>query len=1079
MFQFINSIVLILILTGCTIQNKIVTLAEIKLLQIIYNDLENKYKMDNDQILSGRQYWNEIIQQRNQAYQRGNYLQGIELSEKAYQYAVKKFGKNDKDTLTSINNLAVSYRKQGKYTEAELLYKHCLQLREKVLGQKHPDTIISINNLALLYYYQGRYVEAEPLYKRCLQLSDKVLRARHPDAITYINNIALLYHAQGRYFEAESQYLRCLQLSEKILPPNHPNTLTYVTNLATLYQDQGRYSEAVQANKRCLKIREDYFGSMHPETIISINNLALLYYFQGKYIEADPLYKRCLQLSEKALGAKHPDSLTYLNNLALLFKAQGRYPEAESLSKRCVQLKEEVLGPKHPDTIRSINNLALVYQAQGRYPEADVLYKKCLQLREEVLGPKHPDTLISINNLASLYNYQGKNSDAETLYKRCHKIRKKVLGPKHPDTLESIGNLASSYRLQGKYSEAEPLCKQFLKLSKKVMGPKHPYTITGINNLAILFTNQGRYLEAEQHYKRCLQISREIIGVKHPYTLSVTLNFAKCLFLLNQKQEGLHQLKKMERSLFQYTAYTLQSTQKFRVRKQFMLSKTFFQDVLFTVAFQSNDPEIKAFAGDVIFRWKCMQEEAETTMNYLIHFSKNSKIKRLGQAINNLRRQMNVFDKHVDLSFLTNELEQKELELARLSKAYDHYLKKGSSRMINLSRVLPPKTAVIELKQYQQYDLKIDKYKGVRLAAALVLPNSQSIIFEDLGKMKDIVLLFESIRSAKSQKRRQAYSKKLYDRLFGVLDKHIKQAENIYIAPDGLTHKIAFSRLILPDGRFWIERQNLCRIQTSRDLLDPPEPINQGTLVAMGGIDYDQYSGMTVKQTNQAPHNQDINRSIRRTAKMIESFVSLPSSKTEVEFIKMFYELSQQKTPLIFRETSANEYQLKHLDTPPHVLHLATHGFFLESSKDITERPMLLSGLAFAGSNLGLKGKKGPGNDDGILFAIEVSGLNLTGTELVVLSACDTGIGIIDKSEGIYGLLRSFRLAGAQNIIITLWSLNDQSAKIFFSRFYKTWLSTTNMIPSKALRETQLGYIKENKDSTLWAPYVLVGGILQ
>jgi len=399
--------------------------------------------------------------------------------------------------------------------------------------------------------------------------------------------------------------------------------------------------------------------------------------------------------------------------------------------------------------------------------------------------------------------------------------------------------------------------------------------------------------------------------------------------------------------------------------------------------------------------------------------------------------------------------------------------------MDDLKLMLPPKTAVIELKQYRHYNFKTDEFEDIRLAAALIPPNSERIILEDLGPMKDILAIFGKVRNAKKHQEKTPALKQLYSKFFGVFDQHIAQAETIFISPDGMTHNISFSSLILYDGRFWIERQNLCRIQTSRDLLDSTKPINKGTLVAMGGIDYNQYPDNELKTVTKASDHYGYTRSIKRTADKNESFDSLRFSKIEVENIKMFYQLSQQKTPLIFRGTNASEYQLKHMKSPPHILHLSTYGFYLESSEDITERPMLLSGLALAGYNLGLKGKKGPDNEDGILYAIEVAGLDLSGTELVVLSACDTGKGTIDYSEGVYGLLRAFRLAGAQNIMMTLWSLQDQSASEFLTSFYKTWLSQSNMTPLNALRKTQLYFIKQNKDSTLWAPYVMVGGKLQ
>jgi len=172
---------------------------------------------------------------------------------------------------------------------------------------------------------------------------------------------------------------------------------------------------------------------------------------------------------------------------------------------------------------------------------------------------------------------------------------------------------------------------------------------------------------------------------------------------------------------------------------------------------------------------------------------------------------------------------------------------------------------------------------------------------------------------------------------------------------------------------------------------------------------------------------------------------------------------------------------LKTLATPPRVLHLATHGFYLSEKSGIVDRPMVLSGLALAGANQGLKGQAGPDGEDGILYALEVQDLNLEDTELVALSACDTGKGTLDYSEGVYGLTRAFRTAGARNVLMSLWPLGDQSAREFMARFYRTWLNGPKPKDlAVALRETQLSFIQDEneslRDPRIWAPFVLIEG---
>nr|VFK25898.1 MAG: CHAT domain-containing protein [Candidatus Kentron sp. MB]VFK27269.1 MAG: CHAT domain-containing protein [Candidatus Kentron sp. MB]VFK75117.1 MAG: CHAT domain-containing protein [Candidatus Kentron sp. MB] len=254
------------------------------------------------------------------------------------------------------------------------------------------------------------------------------------------------------------------------------------------------------------------------------------------------------------------------------------------------------------------------------------------------------------------------------------------------------------------------------------------------------------------------------------------------------------------------------------------------------------------------------------------------------------------------------------------------------------------------------------------------------------------------------------------------------------------------------------------------------------TLVAFGGIDYGKFS------TDNRASASFINRRLHAER---GEFSVLPHTGPEASAVaKLYRKLSGQTTKAWYYGTDASEGRLKTLlspaGKPPRVLHLATHGFFLEHKSSETERPMTLSGLALAGANRGMSGEPGPDGEDGVLYALEVQSLNLQGTELVVLSACDTGIGEIDLSDGVYALTRAFRIAGARNVLMTLWPLNDALAKEFMQDFYCNWLGGEKrercdgkLLPmAEALRQTRLAWIgsddERRRDPRYWAPYVLV-----
>ena len=219
---------------------------------------------------------------------------------------------------TSLNNLAVLYDNQGRYSEAEPLYLEALEMRRRLFTSDHPNIATSLNNLAYLYHNQGRYSEAEPLYLEALEMRKRLFIGDHSDVASSLNNLAYLYDNQGRYSEAEPLYLEALEMTKRLFTGDHPYVATSLNNLALLYNNQGRYSEAEPLYLDALEMRKRLFTGDHPYVASSLNNLASLYDSQGKYSEAKPLYLDALAMSERTLGANHPNTITVRNNLRRL-----------------------------------------------------------------------------------------------------------------------------------------------------------------------------------------------------------------------------------------------------------------------------------------------------------------------------------------------------------------------------------------------------------------------------------------------------------------------------------------------------------------------------------------------------------------------------------------------------------------------------------------------------------------------------------------------------------------------------------------------------------------------------------------
>jgi nucleoside phosphorylase/tetratricopeptide (TPR) repeat protein len=423
-----------------------------------------------------------------------------------------------KQNIDLVERIADCLASDGKYQEAEVLYKELMEIYQERNGDGHSSTLTSMANLASTYRQQGRWNEAEKLEVQVMETSKTVLGAEHPDTLTSMANLALTYQNQGRWNEAEKLEAQVMETRKTVLGSEHPDTLTSMANLASTYSGQGRWSEAKKLEVQVMETRKTVLGAEHPSTLTSMANLASTYQNQGRWNEAERLEVQVMKTSKTVLGAEHPDTLTSMANLASTYWHQGRWNEAEKLEVQVMETSKIVLGAEHPDTLTSMANLASTYSGQGRWNEAEKLEVQVMETSKTVLGAEHPDTLTSMANLASTYHNQGRWNEAEKLEVQVMETRKTVLGAEHPDTLTSMANLASTYQHQGRWNEAEKLKVQVMETRMTVLGAEHPDTLTSMANLAYTWQSQRRLPDALALMEACCRLRNKVLGPDHPNT---------------------------------------------------------------------------------------------------------------------------------------------------------------------------------------------------------------------------------------------------------------------------------------------------------------------------------------------------------------------------------------------------------------------------------------------------------------------------------------------------------------------------------------------------------------------------------
>ncbi|WP_287699514.1 CHAT domain-containing protein, partial [Microcystis sp. M165S2] len=850
---------------------------------------------------------------------------------------------------------------------------------------------------------------------------------------------------------------------------NHPNTAASLNNLAELYRSQGRYSEAEPLYKQALAIIKQQLGDNHPDTAASLNNLAELYRVQGRYSEAEPLYKQALAIIKQQLGDNHPNTAASLNNLAELYRSQGRYSEAEPLYKQALAIIKQQLGDNHPLTAQSLNNLAGLYQSQGRYSEAEPLYKQALAIRKQQLGDNHPDTASSLNNLAELYRVQGRYSEAEPLYNRSLAIWKQQLGDNHPNTATSLNNLAGLYQSQGRYSEAEPLLEQALAIRKQQLGDNHPDTATSLNNLAALYESQGRYSEAEPLYNRSLAIWKQQLGDNHPNTATSLNNLAG----LYQSQDDIPQAINYRTQALAVQEYNLSENLKMGDDKQkqdYMAKVLGTTNGVISLNLQAapNNPEATRLALKTILERKGRILDVSTnSLQILRQRTDDLESQRLLTQLIEVRTQLSnlTFKKPDD--FPSPEIYRQQLnEVTEKAKEIEGKIGRRSAEFRSLSqpitlegiqKLIPADAALVEIVRYRPLNPKApenQRFGNPRYAVYILYPNGD-IKAKDLGEAKPIddklIYFRDNLADAETRlPQLQKSARQLDETLMQPIRQLLGDTKTILLSPDAGLNLIPFEALVDENNQYLVENYHITYLTSGRDLLRLKDKFasQQSPLIVA-----DPFYGKAGEKV-----------ALTRSIDLSEfTFPGLPGTEQEAKAIK---NILPQATVLTGSQATENAVKQA---KKPNILHIATHGFF-KPERNVIENPLLRSGLVLAGVKIGQSA-----GDDGVLTALETTNLNLVGTKLVVLSACDTGKGDINIGQGVYGLRRALVIAGSESQLISLWKVSDDATKDLMVAYYGRLQKGERR--SEALRQIQLGMLKSEKQKHpfFWASFIPSG----
>ncbi|MBK7408905.1 MAG: CHAT domain-containing protein [Saprospirales bacterium] len=963
-------------------------------------------------------------------------------------------------------------------------------ISKNLTGQKDFDSALEINaiaeNLALdnlgslsdaygytcfnhgrVLHLKGDFQEAESWYLKALNIYKNLPGEVLPGYAKCLNNLALLYRATDEYDKAESHYREVLAFQKKIGEHTAPDYASCMHSMGILLSDMCRYEHAERLYLDALGQYEKTLGKESSQYARCLNGLAILYEDAGNYEKAEPIYLATIEIQEKSLGTGHWEYALSLHNLASLYLEMGNYEKAEPLYQTAKTIWEKELGKEDPYYAMCLDNIAILHYFTLDYDQAAQYYTEALDLREATVGTTHPDYALNLSHLGLLYIRQGNYEKAESLLLKAVSIYEKSLGKSHREYALSMNNLANLYVEMGLYQKAEPLYLEGFGIIEKTLGTGHPEYLTGLQSLADLYARMGKAEQAVNYFIQASALQQSLLARAVRHLSEQELNRYQVQFNLSQAK------------MLTFAAQ-LDGTGS-------SLSGACYDDALFHKGFL-------LYASNQVNTLALSNQTSAEKYDLLKSYEKRLATEYTKPAA-----------ERKDVTQLEDKANALEKDLAATVAGYGEALHQVNWK--DVQQKLGPGEAAIEFVHYRYFFKK--ETDSTLYAALLLKPGMAQPQLIPLFEEKALDKLLQTRGERRADYVNNLYTipdrglqpvgansapQTLYELLWQPLEKALAGSQTVYFSPTGLLHRLNIGAIPIPplDENQWdapqtvADQYRLIEMGSTRQLVLPSNfSIASQDALLYGGVQYDLDSTSILLA--------DPPIASRSNRDNVATWNYLRWTDKEVTALgPILAKGGIQPTTLKGYEATEESFKaLGHSQPSPCILHLATHGFFFPDPKKadggrqtadrepvfkLSDHPMIRSGLILSGGNYAWSGDADllrPREEDGILTAYEISQQNLSHTELVVLSACETGLGDIQGNEGVYGLQRAFKIAGAKYLIMSLWQVPDQETATFMVAFYRNWLEEKMPIPD-AFRAAQKAMRERFINPYSWAGFVLV-----
>ncbi len=934
---------------------------------------------------------------------------------------------------------------------------------------------------------------------QCFDATDSISWMGRVDAYF---QIAWVWYVKGDTYKAIQFSDTARQLYKSRFDTLNNHYLKHLFNAGIYQNTVGQFENAYAT----------FNGIIHSYHLMNLDSCEEWYYAklnvvqvmsaQGYYETANTITKELTELYLTKYSRADTFYFYFINELGISYHKLGQYEKAIATYEKYMDEPSDTTHYYIKEYRDIVNNIAYFYNIIGDVDKAISINENLLQYKRIYIAEKPLDYAWTLNHLGNFYGRKQQFQKAEEYLLEAARIRQSIAGTKNLWFAFSENNLGMLYSDLGKYTIA--LDYQSALLNRSIDNPvfERQFVATFMHNYGTTFYRIKNYDSALLYYHKALNLRKEVFGIHHISYLE-TLDAIIRAYIENG--DDATAIKYAAENIKLIKDYLISSLTIYTEAERNKLIRKFSTagDVYYSLLQRQTDKRRGEWAiGYSVFMKSLSLNELARVLKTAFE-SKDSSVQALKVRWISLRsyiskqytQPLNAQSKYLQDS--VSKLTALERQLSTISSSFRNYVSSSEFELPNFRDQLANEQAIIECISFRYFSR--NGLTDSTLYAAIILTEKDSIphwvyLFEE-KQLKNLLftvhpnLLYSNSKILSSKQ--QQYGDKLYNLIWEKIAPQLEGINTVYYSPSGILNQVALAAIpFAATSKTISSKYKLVQMGSTKNIVVQEPTMLLNDIALMGGIQYNADSiSFAANITDSGLGNANIYTTtiMRSTDKPTKSFQYLPSTLTEVDSITATSTAATIVTN-VYTGKNATEEVFKKMDgNSPSVLHIATHGFYLphknkkntedpnQTNFSLIEDPMLRSGIALAGANL--KWNKNidvPNCEDGIVTAYEIAQMDLSKTELAVLSACESGLGDIDGSEGVFGLQRGFKSAGVRKLILTLWQVPDKATMEFMTLFYSKWLKEKKDIHT-SFADTQKTMTEKYKaEPYKWAGFVLV-----